>query len=177
MIEYYHQCCLLIFLPEITLTDENIDWEKSNSNIHHIHEITKHFPVIKHLYYNLSLEENDLWENDCYSKFIKVGNDLGEQMEHAFQHAFYCGFKKIILIHANSAGIITKYFEEALMSLKFIEFSIGPKKNGSYYLIGMNQFEPVVFRNKDWNSDSLYKSTLKDIGNLKYAIYKLPTLE
>ncbi len=177
MIAYYHQCCILIFLPEINLTDENSDWKIINSNINHIHEITKKFPVIKHLYYNQSLEQNDIWENDCYSKFIKVGNDLGEKMEHAFQHAFDCEFRKIILIHANTSGIISKHLEEALMSLKFIEFSIGPKKNGSYYLIGMNQLERIVFRNKDWNSDTLYKSTVKDIGNLKYAIYKLPTLE
>ncbi len=177
MIEYYHQCCLLIFLPAINLMDENSDWEKFNFHINHIHEITKKIPVIKHLYYNESIEQNDIWENDSYSKFIKEGNDLGEKMEQAFQHSFNCGFRKIILIQADSVGIISRYLEEAFMSLKFIEFSIGPKKNGSYYLIGMNQFEPVVFRNKDWNSDSLYKSTVKDIGNKKYAIYKLPTLE
>jgi hypothetical protein len=174
---YYHQCCVILFLPEINFLEEKNDWNKINSNLNNIHEITKDFPALKHLYYNQSIELNDIWENDCYLKFIKQGKDLGEKMENAFEYAFNCGFKKIILINTNTEGINLKNLEEALMSLKFIEFSIGPKKNGGYYLIGMNQFEPNVFRNKDWNSDTLYKSTVKDIGNLKFAIYKLPSLE
>lgn len=177
MIDYFKQCCIIIFLPTINQMEDETQIDYKVNAIKNIQEITKTFPTIKHLYYNSSIELNDTWENNDYSKFLKNGIDDGEKMEHAFENAFSDGFRKVILIKGTCTGLKSEHLNEALLSLKFIEFSIGPDKKGGYYLIGMNQFEPIIFQNKDWNSESLLKSTIREIGNLKSALYKLPVLE
>lgn len=109
--------------------------------------------------------------------FEKCGDEPGSQMKNAFETAFAKGFRKVVLIKSNYDQVQSQQIMEAFNCLKMIEFCIGPKDNGDYYLIGMNYFEPSLFINKQWDSPTLVKETIKDIGKLKLALYKLPTLK
>ncbi len=108
-------------------------------------------------------------------KFLLQDEDTGTQMKNAFKNAFDNGFRKVVLIRNNFNQIQPDQILEAFNCLKMIEFCIGPKDNGDYYLIGMNYFEPSLFNNKQWDSPMLVKETIKDIGKLKLATYKLKT--
>ena len=69
-----------------------------------------------------------------------------------------------------------KFLRVAFLSLKLIEFCLGPRHNGEIYLLGMNNFYPSVFPETD-----IFKVSLKDyirkIGELKLAIYRLGKLD
>jgi len=55
-------------------------------------------------------------------------------------------------------------------------FAIGPAKDGGYYLLGMQQIESAVFRNKKWSQERVYHDTLIDLEVLNYSYAELPVL-
>jgi glycosyltransferase A (GT-A) superfamily protein (DUF2064 family) len=57
-----------------------------------------------------------------------------------------------------------------------LDVSIGPTKEGGVYLIGFKEDNNTFLLNKDWTSELLYKSILKDLGEEKLAMYRLPYL-
>ncbi len=177
MKEYFKQCCVIVFLPDLIVIEDDKILNKSINSVRNLHKVTNELAITKHVYYNQSIEEKDVWENDKHIKLLKQGADQGAKLQNAFQYAFECGFRKVILIKSEYEGISSTNIIEAFKSLRIIEFCIGPDTKGGYYLIGMKQFEPVIFNNKDWNSDHIYKSTLSDLGKLKYSLYKLPILK
>jgi glycosyltransferase A (GT-A) superfamily protein (DUF2064 family) len=66
--------------------------------------------------------------------------------------------------------------KEAFGLLNNHDFVIGPAQDGGYYLIGMNAFEPSVFENMEWSTETVFKKTIEKIKvlNKRYAL--LPTL-
>jgi uncharacterized protein len=182
MNEYYKKCCLIIFSPdqfhgqELQLSTPEERLRIDGQLVNHTIQITSDFPVTKHLYYNEKISTGDNWNPLLYKKQLLKGDHPGIQMQNAFQAAYNEGFRKVIIIGSNAMGLEKRHLEEAFLSLKIIEFCIGPATNGGYYLLGMNQFEPILFQNKEWDSANLCKSSIRDIGNLKAALYKLPTL-
>jgi len=41
-------------------------------------------------------------------------------------------------------------------------FVIGAAEDGCYYLLGMKPLSPVVFKNKEWGTETVLKSTLNE---------------
>ena len=157
-------CCLIIF-----------NSEENNSNA--INLLASTMDCAKHIYYHKEIVEHDKLNEGSFKKQLLYGDNLGTEMQQAFKNAFAKGFRKVVLVKSDFEQLQTSQIIEAFNCLKMIEFCLGPKINGDYYLIGMNYFEPSVFLNKQWNSHALLKDTIKDIGKLKLALYKLSTLQ
>ncbi len=153
-------CCLIIFHQH--------DAEQLISKLSEIN-------CTKHLYSDKEINEESELDKEPIEKFLLQDGNTGEQMKNAFENAFDKGFRKVVLIRNNFNQLQPDQILEAFNCLKMIEFCIGPKANGDYYLIAMNYFEPSLFNNKQWDSPSLVKETIKDIGKLKLATYKLKT--
>ena len=158
-------CCLIIF---------NID----KNNIDDVPTIVSKIDCDKYLYCNKEIIEHDKLNSVTSQKYLlQEEEDLGIQIKNAFENAFAKGFRKVVLIKSDFDKLQSVQIMETFNCLKMIEFCIGPKSNGNYYLIGMNYFEPSLFINKQWNSPTLLKETIKDIGKLKFALYKLSTIQ
>ena len=157
-------CCLIIF---------NID----KKNIDAINSIASSIDCSKHFYCDKEIIAHYKLNSDQIQKYVPHGDEFGTQIKNAFENAFSKGFRKVVLIKNNFDQLQPSQIIEAFNCLKMIEFCIGPKSNGDYYLIGMNYFEPLLFINKQWNSPTLLKETIKDIGKLKLALYKLSTIQ
>ena len=91
----------------------------------------------------------------------------------AFKDAFNAGFRKVILFDPDVA-ITTALLEEAFLALKMIEFCIGPINKGCY-LLGMNVYDPSFFENLPLIFFSDRKALIRNIGQLRLAIYKTST--
>ncbi len=164
MNDYFSKwCCLICFNPSQGYL-QHLQFDSSIHFTKHLYSFQKSNPIDKH-------------PPKGFNNFLISGDDLGEQMQNAFKNAFDQGFRKVVMIRSDFDLISFQQIIEAFSCLKFIEFCIGPKENGDYYLIGMNYFEPILFNNKQWDSPTLTKETIKDIGKLKLALYKLPTLK
>lgn len=166
-------CCLILFAKGTSqMEKENIE----NLFSENACEIIKSGLCTVHLYCNNADFALDHNTNQNLEEFVVQGKDFGEQVATAFHIAFESGFRKVIFMTDSCPDLNIDHIKEAFNCLKMIEFCIGPSGDGGIYLMGMNYLEPRIFENKDWHSSSVCKAIIRDIGNCKKALYKLPVL-
>lgn len=136
--------------------------------------ITKNLPAAQFVYYADFITEDDLW-ND-FEKRIQRGDGLGKRMRNAFEELFKSGFKKVCIIGSDCYELSSEILMTAFEKLDTADSVIGPVTDGGYYLLGMNKLIPAFFINKDWSTDTVFASTLKDAAKLNYNIHQLPML-
>ena len=124
----------------------------------------------KAVYYSEEIPNDDLWNATVFQKKKQVGEDLGERMQNAFAEGFNLGYSKIIIIGSDLYDIETKDLEQAFKVLNNHEVVIGPAEDGGYYLLGMKQLYPKLFKNKNWGTATVLQDT---INELKKSNYKL----
>lgn len=117
----------------------------------------------KVVYYSEEIQNNDLWSNRCFQKKLQKGNDLGERMQHAFEMAFKEGYEKVVIVGSDLFDLKVVHIENAFKSLENHDLVIGPSLDGGYYLLGMKVMHPAVFKNKQWGTDSVLETTLKNL--------------
>ncbi len=131
--------------------------------------------VDKLLFYSQYVAEDE-WMPSTYHKKVQIKGDLGAKMTAAFGWAFTEGYEKVCIIGSDCADLTTAHLEAAFAALENHDFVIGPALDGGYYLIGMRQFQPQVFTNKQWSTESVFSDTQKDIEELAASVYLLEPL-
>lgn len=173
MKDYLQKCCLLIFIEGFQ--KENPDAEIQQRLIGKLLSMISAFNVTKHIYYSGDPSDFDGFDS-MYSKIISpTSENQILNYQNAFEKAFAEGFRKVVMITHQTPQLEIKNLEEAFYSLKIIEFCIGPSTNGNYYLIGMNNFVRDILAVTETSSLTKCKATIRAIGELKAALYKLPT--
>ena len=114
----------------------------------------------KAVYYSEEIPNNDLWNATVFQKKKQIGEDLGERMQNAFAEGFNLGYSKIIIIGSDLYDIETKDLEQAFNVLNNHEIVIGPAEDGGYYLLGMKQLHPKLFKNKNWGTATNLKNQI-----------------
>lgn len=117
----------------------------------------------KVVYYSEEIQYNDLWSDTQYQKKRQKGNDLGARMQNAFETAFKEGYEKVVIVGSDLFDLKPTHIENAFKSLENNEVVLGPSLDGGYYLLGMKKMHSVVFKNKQWGTDSILESTLKNL--------------
>jgi len=117
----------------------------------------------KVVYYSEEIQNNDLWSDRCFQKKLQKGNDLGERMQHAFEMAFKEGYEKVVIVGSDLFDLKAVHIENAFKALENHDLVIGPSLDGGYYLLGMKVLHPAVFKNKQWGTDSVLETTLKNL--------------
>lgn len=142
--------------------------------LQHTHDVVLQSKSIKRVGYSVKVRDNDIWETTSFEKFAQEGDDLGERMELAFSKAFSDGYKRVIIIGSDLYDLRPHHIEEAFTELIAHDAVIGPAKDGGYYLLGMQQFIPSVFKEKEWGSDTVLENTLNDLKS--YTVHTLEEL-
>lgn len=138
--------------------------------LHHTEKTIRNLEYDKAIYYSENIHQNDIWDDTIYSKYLQKGIDLGERMQNAFQDAFNHHFEKIIIIGSDLLDLKPHHIHEAFENLETNDFVIGPAKDGGYYLLGMKQINPNIFKNKAWGTSSVLKNTLQDIEHFNVKL-------
>jgi hypothetical protein len=117
---------------------------------------------------------------------IKVTNDWPNTNIHstaiekylcaAYSKKFNEGFRKVIGVFSLPSLLTPKLIEEAMLSIRPLDFCVGPDKQGGIYLLGMNTYEEKLILQQPWLGTTISKSIIREIGNQKKITYKLPTL-
>jgi len=102
--------------------------------LEHTAKITSRLNVKKKVYYSIYKGENDIWNETVYEKAVQEGEDLGIRMANAFKD-----------------GLDTD------------DYVIGPAEDGGYYLLGMRNFTPSLFKDKVWGTETVLADTLSDL--------------
>ncbi|MEK9612559.1 MAG: TIGR04282 family arsenosugar biosynthesis glycosyltransferase, partial [Flavobacteriaceae bacterium] len=104
--------------------------------------------------------------NSIFHDFPKIpqkGASLGDRMAHAFQWGFKNGYTKIVIIGTDLWDLDSTLIKKAFESLDQTEVVIGPATDGGYYLLGKKKMIPLIFKNKEWSSKTVFNDTLKDL--------------
>ena len=142
----------------------------------HTRNIVEKLMLHKILYYTDFIDPEDNWSTAIDEKQLQLGNDLGEKMETAFKTGFDSGYKSICIIGTDCLDLNTRTIKEAFRKLSTHDVVIGPAVDGGYYLLGMNHLHPVVFKNKDWGTNSVLSDTLHDLKISGLSFWQLVTL-
>lgn len=129
------------------------------------------------LFYSQYVDVFDDWQNQDFLKLLQKGNSLGERIIHAFQDVFEKKpGSKVIIIGSDCPQLSPEILKEAYKRLDDHSFVIGPAADGGYYLLGMRKFEPSLFKDIAWSTDSVLKSTQEKIKALSASHFLLPVL-
>ncbi|MBT8287936.1 MAG: TIGR04282 family arsenosugar biosynthesis glycosyltransferase [Bacteroidia bacterium] len=140
----------------------------------HTNDITKQLSCNKILYYSEAINQTDIWSNQTYQKDVQIGSNLGERMQHAIKSGFQSGYKKIVLIGSDCYELQSGHIQEAFDALNDHNITIGPARDGGYYLIGLTREYPQIFSNKPWGTSTVLEETLKDLND--EAVFLLKSL-
>ena len=144
--------------------------------LRHTRQVTQNLPVQKRVYYAGWVAENDIWPKEQYGKRLQPPGDLGEKMEAAFATAFAEGYTSVVIIGSDCLQLTPDILRQAYHELSRHDVVIGPALDGGYYLLGMKQLHPELFRNKRWSTEHVLPDTLQDIQTLRLTYSLLPRL-
>ncbi|MBK5213253.1 MAG: TIGR04282 family arsenosugar biosynthesis glycosyltransferase [Flavobacteriaceae bacterium] len=138
--------------------------------LRHTVEITEKLNVDKYIFYSENIHKDDIWNPDIFRKKLQTGNELGERMENAFSELFAMGYEKVMIVGTDIYELAQKDIEAAFDMLQTNNFVIGPATDGGYYLLGMKELKPEIFKNKNWGTSSVLDATLKDLKNERFVL-------
>ena len=110
---------------------------------------------------------------NCFQDFPKkdqIGSDLGERMSAAFQWGFAQGYSKVIALGTDLWELNQGTLDGALHALDEADAVLGPAKDGGYYLLGLKEFYPELFLNKQWSGPTVLTDTLQDLSSKRIAL-------
>lgn len=87
--------------------------------------------------------------------------DLGARLNRLCEEAFRRGYRKVVLVGADTPLLTAERLREALDALSLPQtVVIGPAADGGYYLIGLTAPCPALFRNVHWSTATVLSETL-----------------
>ncbi len=104
------------------------------------------------------------------------GETLGEKLSYSFQRAFSAGLKQVVIIGTDCPQITPDHINTAFAMLQKSDLVLGPALDGGYYLIGLSNYQPELFRNIKWGSSVVFEQTLAAAHKLQLEISELETL-
>ena len=103
------------------------------------------------------------------------GDGLGPRMAHAFAETFLKNYERIVIIGTDHPTLPMAYIEEAFGLLEeSLSISIGPSDDGGYYLLGMNEFYPQLFRDMEYSHSRVFQDTLDRASETGAQLNVLP---
>ncbi len=101
--------------------------------------------------------------------------DLGERMARACQRVIGAG-EAIILTGTDCPQLDTKCLQQIAEALEQSDVAIVPTSDGGYAALGLNRFDPVLFSDIQWSTDTVARETLRRITTLQWSVSTLPVL-
>jgi rSAM/selenodomain-associated transferase 1 len=102
------------------------------------------------------------------------GADLGERLAHALGQHFDLGYHRVAIMNSDGPTLPLTYLEEAFSGLDHSDVTLGPSHDGGYYLIGMKQRQPDLFRGITWSTEHVYRQTRAICRRLGLSVHRLP---
>lgn len=95
------------------------------------------------------------------NQFLQEGSDLGERMLQAFAETFAAGYGRAVVIGTDHPTLPNAFIEKAFDLLDTPQSVVlGPAEDGGYYLLGMNDLRPMLFRGMSYSHDAVFDETV-----------------
>jgi hypothetical protein len=118
--------------------------------------------------------QNDLLTN--FTLIIQKGIDLGERLISVFEQLFSSGYDSVTIIGSDSPNLPVAFIQKSLNNLKKsnVDVTLGPCKDGGYYLIGLKALYGDIFKEISWSKSSVFDETIDKIKKLGLGVSVLP---
>ncbi|MDB4443519.1 TIGR04282 family arsenosugar biosynthesis glycosyltransferase [Saprospiraceae bacterium] len=143
--------------------------------LEHTQKVVRAVNAERFLFYSSFIEKKDSWSGNFFNKKVQSQGDLGSRMSNAFLDVFGVDGKAII-VGSDCASLTPEIIKTALEKLDEYPFVVGPTFDGGYYLLGMNSYEPSVFEDIEWSTETVFPTTLLRMASLKKRCFFLPQL-
>jgi rSAM/selenodomain-associated transferase 1 len=107
----------------------------------------------------------------------QCGGGLSERLTHAFHEAFQKGGKRVMALGSDTLGLTTDIIQQGFEALQSNDVVVGPAEDGGYYLIGLNSFQPELFKEISWSTDIVLQQTYNRISKLGLSHQTLVPLQ
>lgn len=97
----------------------------------------------------------------CRSRRQRQG-DLGQRMQAAFEEMFADGYEQCCIIGSDAPDLPLSYIQDAcqLLASEKTDVVFGPGRDGGYYLLGLRQVWPQLFKDISWSSAFVLEQSL-----------------
>jgi rSAM/selenodomain-associated transferase 1 len=116
------------------------------------------------------------WLREGWSSNPQGDGDLGQRLQSAFRHAFHAGAKRVAIIGSDCPAIRAGDIREAWIGLQTHDVVLGPATDGGYWLIGLRQLQPELFRNIPWSTENVFRETILRVQHAGLSIRLLREL-
>ncbi len=154
-----------------TVGDENA-LEIYKFLLNHTAKLTAGVNAAKQVWYSEEIWKEDIWDHSIFDKRLQNGSDLGIRMGNAFQEGFTKGFERIIVVGSDMYDLNTQDLNKAFEALKTKDVVIGPAEDGGYYFLGMKKFNPSIFQNKAWGTETVLADTLSELKDENVQLFE-----
>jgi rSAM/selenodomain-associated transferase 1 len=142
-----------------------------------IHNVSKSTEYKTIIFFDPPEKKTDVesWlQNNDYDLLPQEGKSLGEKMANAFSTAFSLGAEKVVIIGTDCIEISDEIISKAFEGLHRVDVVLGPAEDGGYYLLGLKESMPEIFRGIHWSTNLVLNQTLKKLKRkgLKFRLLK-----
>jgi rSAM/selenodomain-associated transferase 1 len=95
-----------------------------------------------------------------FKLIAQTGIDLGERLTNVSDSLFDQGFDKVVIMDSDSPNLPSSYIIDAFDRLDSEKVVLGSGEDGGYYLIGLKERMPNLFRDIPWSTPRVTEVTL-----------------
>lgn len=107
---------------------------------------------------------------------VQAEAQLGERLVQAFAWGFAQGYGAVLVRNSDSPDLPGAFVQEGreVLQMGQADVVLGPCPDGGYYLIGLRQPCPDLFRNMNWSTATVLNQTLAWAGQIGLQVHLLP---
>jgi rSAM/selenodomain-associated transferase 1 len=102
------------------------------------------------------------------------GANLGERLANALSYHLDLGYRQVAIMNSDGPTLPLAYLAEAFSALEDADISLGPSRDGGYYLIGMKRLHANLFQGISWSTEHVFAQTLGRCRRLGLTVHQLP---
>ena len=92
--------------------------------------------------------------------FPQEGADLGTKMNHALNLALSMGYDHCILTGSDLPLMRAAHLLSGFDALENADVTLGPTSDGGYYLVGVKEGSPFLFKNQAYGCGNVFENTV-----------------
>lgn len=116
-----------------------------------------------------------LGESFCY---VPQGEgDLGKRLQCAVQRAFNDGVEKVVVVGTDCPLLALPHVQSSFEALEENEVVLGPAKDGGYYLLGLRENAPSLFKDIPWGTGDVFEKTFYAAKKSGLSVFLLEKLQ
>ena len=103
-----------------------------------------------------------------------AGADIGDCLNQVLGRLIAAGHSKVIALNSDGPTLPADYVRRAVLGLDKTDIALGPNEDGGFYLIGLKEIQPELFREFEWSTERVTVRTLARAKAIGLNVFLLP---